>query len=243
MPKYTLKTIVENLEDVPDAYRDRYKEQNGRFHLEEIEVDDAAEIRGALERERRERREAKAALEKYKDIDPERAREALDKVQELEDRKLRDKGEYDQLRKRLQEQQTRELSARDTRISELEKGLRQYQLTDKVRAAALKAGVFPEDVDDVIKLTSDRFDLQDGQIVVLEDGVPTSSTPETFFSQTFKEQKPKFYAASGAGGSGAPPGGSSAGAGRQKTIKRDAFDRMGHGDRMTFIKDGGQVTD
>jgi len=81
MAKFKFKK-VSKLEEVPELYRGLYVERDGGFvvdpaKLEEFEWDDKEELSGALEREREERRRAKADLEKYKDIDPEKAREAL----------------------------------------------------------------------------------------------------------------------------------------------------------------------
>ncbi len=43
MPKFKLKTVVENLKDVPDGYRSQYTKRDGRFHLDEVDIDDGAE--------------------------------------------------------------------------------------------------------------------------------------------------------------------------------------------------------
>jgi predicted RNase H-like nuclease (RuvC/YqgF family) len=246
MPKYTLKTVVENIDDVPETYRDKYtqNEMDRKFYLSEVEVDDGAELRGALENERKSHKETKKQIEKFKGLDPDLAREALKQAQDTEEQKLQAEGKFEQLRQKWQEQQKKELSERDGKITGLEKELRQFMLTDKLRAEALKAGVFPEDLNDVLKITSDRFDLREGKIVVLDDdGDPTASTPETFFGQTFKEQRPKFYAASGSGGSGAPAGSAGSGSGGSRTIARAAFDRMNPVQQAAFCRDGGNVTD
>lgn len=260
MPKFKLKTTVDKLDDVPEGYRDRYTQRDDKkFYLDEIEVDDHAEVKSALERERADRRKAKeeadalrAEVEKYKDIDPEKAREALQALQDAEEKKLRDKGKYDELLKNAEEQRKKEvaeklkeLGERDTQIETLNQRLRKFTLDDQVRAAALKAGVLPDDIEDVMTLTAARFSLEEDRIVVMgPDGKPTDQTPDTFFGQTFKEQKPKFYAPTGAGGSGAPAGGTGGGGGsNKKTVTRADFDKLTPLERSAHLKDGGTITD
>lgn len=260
MPKFTLKTSVDKLDDVPEAYRERYTQRDDKkYYLDEIEVDDHAEVKSALERERADRRKAKeeaerltAEFEKYKDIDPEKARAALDALEKAEEKKLKDKGAFDELLKAEQEKarkaleaKTTELGARDTQITELGKQLRKFKLDDKVRAAALKAGVLPDDLEDVMQLTAKNFDLGDDDppVVLGTDGKPSSATLETFFGETFKTAKPKFYAPTGAGGSGAPAGGSGGGGGVKKTVTRADFDKLSPSERSAHLKDGGAITD
>lgn len=230
---------------MPEAYRSQYTETDGRFHLDEIEVDDGAELRGALDHERSERKTAKALLEKFKGLDPDQAREALESIRELEDKKLRDQGNFEKLKERWREQQAKELSARDTRIASMDKELRKFKLDDKIRAAALKAGVQPRDIEDVMTLTSSHFELNEsGSISVLDrQGNPTLASVEEFFGQTYKADKPQFYGASGAGGSGAPVGGTGGGGGGQRTVKRADFDKMGPSEQMNTVRSGCQVID
>ncbi len=66
-----------------------------------------------------------------------------------------------------------------------------------------------------------------------EDGDQTAITPQKFFETLYKEQRPKFYAASGAGGSGAPANVGSGATG--KTMKREAFNQLGPQQQKAFI--------
>ncbi len=250
MAKFKFKKVGK-LEEVPEGYRGLYVEKDGGFvvdaaKLEDFEWDDKEELSGALDREREDRKAAKAALEKYKDIDPERAREALDKLQKLEEKKLMDKGEFDRLlAKRKEEFDTAE-AALKTQLAERDGRLDTYELINPIRDAALKAGVLPEDIEDVLQITKHRFKLDDKRkpVVLDKDGDPSSTlTVEKFFGEDFKTQKPKFYGATGAGGSGAPNGGSGGGTGGAKTVKRADFDKMGDTERAKFITEGGVPVD
>ncbi len=248
MPKFKLKPVVKSLDEIPEPFRNSYTEQDGEFHLDfdKFEIDDKAELSTALERERAERKAAKEALESRKDIDPEEYKRLKAEADDRENKKLRDKGEFD----RLMEKQKKDWEAKeaeykkqiDTHASEL----RTHKLTNKVKEAALKAGVLADDIDDVLTITSRRFDLNDtGKIIVRDqDGDETSMSVDSFFSDVFKTQKPKFYAASGSAGSGAPAGGAAAGgAGGAKSIKRSDFEKMGSAERSGAIKAGTQIVD
>lgn len=249
MAKFKFKKVAK-LDEVPEAYRGLYVEKDGGFvvdpaKLEEFEWDDKAELSGALERERKERREAKEELKKYEGIDPERARAAQKKLDELDEKQLMDKGEFDRLMEKRQKEWEakevdfqRQLSDRDSRLDT-------YELINPVRDAALKAGVLPEDIEDVLKITSHRFKLDEKRKPVLldKDGDVSSLSVEQFWGEEFKLQKPKFYGASGAGGSGAPAGGSSGGGGGAKTVKRADFEKMSPTEQMAHSKGGGTVVD
>lgn len=205
MPIIKLKSVVEALDAVPEAYRERYTERDGKFHLDEIEIDDKQEVHTALEKEREERRKAKEQLEKFNGLDPDKAREALKKEQAAEEAKLKEKGKYEELLAKQAAQAAKDIAAREAKITEQTAQLRKFKLDDVVRSAALRSGVLADDIEDVMVITSSRFDLDADGAVVMKDN--SGLTADKFFETVFKEQKPKFYAPSGAGGSGAPPTG------------------------------------
>ncbi len=81
-------------------------------------------------------------------------------------------------------------------------------MKDKIRAAAVASGILKENVEDVITLTADRFDLRDDEIVVLdEDGELSADSVGSFFTKTFKAARPIYYEPSAGPGTGAPPTG------------------------------------
>jgi hypothetical protein len=209
MPKFKLKSVVEDIAGVPEAYRDRYTERDGKHYLDEIEIDDGAEVKTALAAEREERRKAKEALARFEGLDPEKAREALEAAQKAEEAKLRDKGKFDELLKAKEAAHAQELAKLGETITSQTQQLRKFKLDDRLRAAALKAGVLPDDLEDVMTLTGTRFDLSDDDQIVMKDG--PGVTPEKFYGEVFREQRPKFYAPSGAGGSGAAGAGGAGG--------------------------------
>lgn len=130
----------------------------------------------------------------------------------------------------------------DKQLSEVNKELRHFKLTVPIRDAAAKAGVMAEDMEVVLLDTAGYFDLnEDGKPVVLQDGEPSEITLEKFFNTLYREKRPKFYAASGASGSGAPS--TTASRGGKKIIKRSEFDTLDQFARAAKIKDGYKVED
>lgn len=108
----------------------------------------------------------------------------------------------------------KELKKRDDEIGttkgDLQKAqaeLREFKLWTPLRDVFVKVGGDPSDWEVVrLELASQRrFDFdEDGKIVVMEDGTPSTVTPEKFFKDVYSDQRPKFYKATSAGGSGAP---------------------------------------
>lgn len=123
------------------------------------------------------------------------------------------------------------------------KEIRHFKLTVPVRDAALKAGVLAEDIDLVLMDTSGKFGLtDDGKVAVLDaDGDPTDTSLADFFGKLYKQQRPKFYAATGAGGSGA--GHNTGGNAGAKTMARAQWAKLPPDQQAEFFKNKGTLTD
>lgn len=259
----SIETTVTSLDQVEESIRGAYVEADGKFSLD---IDKYAELKAAgLKGKNKElldklakQKDFVAKFEKFKDLD-------LDEFEEfVESRKQQPEGSGGQgmpgqpggkpaedaaLRtmekqlKKLQSKLTEEGQAWQQEREKLTGELRHYKLTSPLKEIALKAGVLPEDLDVALLETAKRFRLDDnGKIVVLDDdGDPTTDTPEKFFKDIYRLQRPKFYAATGAAGSGAGP--NSRAGGNGKVITRAAFDKLGAAEAMDFVKKGGQIID
>ena len=73
-----------------------------------------------------------------------------------------------------------------------------------IKTAAIKAGVDPEYVDDVITLTHSKFKIDEtGEMVMVDDnGESTGKNVDSFFLNDFKKSKPRYFVGSGKSGSG-----------------------------------------
>lgn len=210
---------VDSLDTVDESLRPAYVEKDGKFSLD---VDKYSEVKATgLKNKNKELlgklTKANDGLKRFEklaeieDLD-------IDELLELREQKNNPKPDtkpkgneelqanFDKLLKKERDKWTGEKTGIETRLTEAERELKHFKLTVPIREAAAKAGVLAEDMEVVLLDTAKRFQLnEEGKIVVLdEDGDPTDITVQKFFESLYKVQRPKFYAASGAGGSGAP---------------------------------------
>lgn len=209
-----LKAVVESLDAIPEAQRGAYaKGDDGKFHLDIDGVDEHPAVQGLKTSQSRaitESKTLKKKLEAFGDADPERVAKALKALEEAEAsgtdaEKAKARVDVDKLRQKLEAEAATKVTAAEQRATTAETKIRNMVIDTRVRSAALKAGVLADDLDDVVTLTRARFDLDDTEkVVVLDaDGEPSMMSVEKFFAEEFKKAKPKFYAGSGASGSGA----------------------------------------
>lgn len=178
-----LPRTVDSIDAVPEPLRPFYGEADGKWALR---IDGGAESErpphsGDLKAMRlvldKARAEAKAAKERaeaierqFSGIDPEEARAALEKAEQLENQAAKTKDDVEEkfkrhtakLSKQLEDERKRaeeEIARRDSRLREL--------LVDaELRSAAVKAGVVPTALDDVLLRGRQVFRLENGESVV-----------------------------------------------------------------------------
>jgi hypothetical protein len=166
-------------------------------------------VKERLDRERKKfEREKSELLKQFDGIDPEEYRKLKQDIEERENKKLEEQGKFEEIRKKLSSEKEQLRAEYEKRLQEKDENLRRLVLGDKVRNAALQAGVFPEDIEDVLLLTSKHFALDDdGTVRVLDDnGREVSESLGDFFSKTFRERKPKFFKGANATGAGVTGG-------------------------------------
>lgn len=254
-----IEIIVDDINQVDEPLRGAYIEADGKFQLD---PDRYAEYKAAglkkknseLIGKEKQLKSELARFEKFKEIDPDDLDEFFESrnnppagdsgkgkdagAVDAETRKLL--KQIEKLEKKYSEDGANWQAERERMDAEL----KHYKLTVPLKEIALKAGVLPDDVDLALMETAKRFRLDDsGKILVVdEDGDPTTDTPERFFKEIYREQRPKFYAATGAGGSGAKPGAHSGNSG-QKTMTRGRFNELSHSERAKAVKAGIAIVD
>ena len=178
---------------------------------DEQQTDQAAIDRIVKERLDRERkkfeREKAEMLKQYEGLDRDEYMKLKQEAEDRENKKLEEAGRFEDLRKKWSSDLEKTKADYEAKLADKDATLRRLVLDDKVRNVALKSGVCPEDIEDVLKLTSPSFAMDDdGTIRVLgDDGKETTDSLDDFFGKTFKERKPKFYQGSTATGSGIQP--------------------------------------
>lgn len=253
----SIEFTVDSLDSVEESLRGAYVEKEGTYTLD---PDKYAEYKASgLKAKNRElldklakSKDLVTRFEKFKDLDPSDLEQFLERKAGDDSTSGKDTGKADDSALRSLEKQLVKLKAQlttetqqaQTEREKLATELQHYKLTVPLREIALKAGVLPEDLDLAMLETARRFRLTEaGKIEVLdEDGDPTTDTPEKFFKDIYRSQRPKFYAASQTGGSGAGPN-TKAGSPGGKTITRAAFDKLSPEEAMKQAKAGVTIVD
>jgi hypothetical protein len=245
-----VEIVVDSIDAVEESLRPAYVENEGKYHLD---VDKYAEVKAqGLKSKNKELltklNESKTGLKRFEKF-AELEDDDLNELLELREQKnnppapgTKPKGadelqaNFEKAMKTAEGRWQREKGELETKLSEGDKALRYYQLTVPVREAAAKAGVLAEDMALVLKDTEEHFALgEDRKPVVIQDGEPTDITLDKFFQTLYREQRPKFYAASGASGSGAP---SSVGSpGGKRAMTRANWGKLSPSQQQAFMKD------
>lgn len=179
----SLKTILPSKADVdalPEPLRQLYTEKDGKFVLDTDE--DVSGLRSALEKERgaakaldSEIKNLKKQVDKYNGVDPDKARDALQKLSQLEEKQLIDAGKLDEVvEQRVAAMRSdyegkigafdRSLKEKEQQTTELNEKLSTLLIDNAITEAAIAAGVRKTAIPDVI--------LRGRQIYRLEGGHP-----------------------------------------------------------------------
>lgn len=168
----SLKAVVEDINAVPEALREFYTEQDGKYMLpveglvpkSKLDEFRANNISLAQERD--------ALRQRFEGIDPEKARELLAKAQAEQDKKLIDAGKVDELVAQRVEAMRKDfetqLSGETTKSQKLETQLEVLLIDGAIRDAAARAGVRPTAVEDVLLRGRNLFKLVDGKAVPMQ---------------------------------------------------------------------------
>jgi hypothetical protein len=233
-----LALTVEKLDGLDPAVAGLYIEKEGVFHLDVTGLEDTSGLKSALEAERKARKDFEKKYGALKDLDPEEYARLKKEAADRETKKLTEAGEFDKLREKWQKDQDALVEGYKKQLAEKDSLLSRHVKDSQVRNAALKAGVIPEDIEDVMTITARYFKLaDDGALQVLDDrGEVTPKTVDEFFTKDFKERKPKFYAATGNSGGGAAGGGGGGGTG----VIRTRADFKSTKDKTDYIEKHGR---
>jgi hypothetical protein len=217
-----LKAVLDTLEGLDDDQKAEYVEKDGKFVLKRLEdvegIVFSSEVEG-LARKRDELLAEKKALEaqvrKYKGLDPAKYQEAMDRLRQIDEKKLLDEGEVDkvveqrlQARKAEWDEEKAALTEENAKLKELQTKL---IIEDAVRAACVEAGAKPSAFEDFILRAKAVFVVdeagpgpkRDGQVVYGKDGTTPMTVAE--WVETLRKPAPHLFDTSSGGG--APGGG------------------------------------
>jgi len=195
MPFPTFKTK----DEIPKGFESEYEEKDGAWHAK---VADTTALDATLAKVRDEKKASDKRAKEAEDkaADAQRRLDAKEANGADTDKKVAD------LLAKWKLDTDAAVKVKQDELDKVSADLRAVKLDDKIKAAALAAGVLRTRVDAVLKLTKDTFDLADDRIVVKDDkGAVTTTTVEDYFGKTYRAQMPELYQgtkANGGGGTG-----------------------------------------
>jgi len=230
-----LKGILESIDDLDESIAGCYtKNEKGLF---ELDVDlDGTGHKSALDKIKTERNTLRASLKNSED-----ALAVYKPIMDLEDFdpstisdlivKAEAAGDPEAIEK-LQRQHEKLLGEANEKVTKAEEdslksksAMKKFIIKGVQKDAAIDGDVRLDNISDVVTLTSNHFDLDENDevIVVDDEGDPTGKTPKEYYASVYKEQKPQFYNAEGLEGSGARK---TTTRGAEKTISRTKWSAL-----------------
>lgn len=228
-----IKAIVEKdkfEEEVPQQYRDLYKEKNGKMELTEVEgiktQGDIDRLQTSLVKERDEHKITKGKLSKFGDRSPEDVEAVFARLPELE---LAAEGKLDDKRidklvetritakiapvQRELENTKKTLLERDGEVKGFKEKERTRTIHDAVREAVGKSqGIVPSATEDILMYADRHFDIDETGKVITKDnvGVTPGIAPDVWLTE-MGQKKAHWWGDSKGGGSSGNRGNGPAG--------------------------------
>lgn len=190
-------------------------------------------------------------LKNYEGIDdPQKAKDALEKVQNLENKDLIDAGKAEEMKQQIKDQYENKISEKDQALSERDQQIHNLVVSNAFASSQVvnEKTILPPDVAEAY--FGKHFKVENGQAVAYDqNGNPIYSKDKPGEPASFDEaldhlvenhpQRDRLLKGS-PGGSGSGPGGGSGGG---KKISRSQFDSMEADQAHQFVREGGQVVD
>lgn len=216
-----LKFIVQKLEDVEEAQRGFYKQRaDGKFQLDAEDAEDVAGLKSALQQERQEALEMKKrldALNKNELAELKRLKKIAD---DAERERLEKEGNFEAVKNQMIAKHNEELQAAREAASQVRSKLERVMLNDAATQAIVNAKGNPKLLGPIVRSAMQLVEMNgdlvvqvvgaDGRPLVSDaKGSPMSIEQYVESLKTIPDYQPAF-AATSAGGGGAPASGASA---------------------------------
>lgn len=248
-----LQLSVETLDDVPEAARPLYVEQEGKFILPVEGIEDTKGLKTALEAERKAAKEAAKIAKQFEGLglSPDEIKALAAERKAAEEKRHRDEGNFNSILEQKQQEWQKQLEVERQAREAAEKSEHKAVIGTSLMSALTKLGATDAGVD----LLPDRlaarirYEMEDGQRVIrilsADGGTPMAGSAKdgtATFDDLVKEAMnkwPSLFNQSGAGAGGKPA--SSAGGAGGKTMARAQFEALSPHERMSFVKGGGSL--
>jgi hypothetical protein len=221
-----------------------------------VKYDTAIQLRGEAKAHRTRAERAEAELKKFEGIDPKAAREALDKLKDVDLDKLVASDKLEEVTAQMKQQYENDLRTRDEKAAEIQRENDNLRLENAFSSSEFLSTRVALPADVVQKAFRDRFKVDNGKIVPLDDhgqplyskkaGSEYATVDEAFETYiTARPDKDSWLKAPDASGSGSQGGGGGRGTGN--TMKRADYDALDQGKKteigMKVAKGEIQVVD
>jgi len=221
-----LKQTLEasEFETLADPLKEHYTKDGDGYKLEtDFVPEDTSALKSALQKEREARKDLVKEIAKYKDIDPDKARAAQVKLDEIEQKQLEDAKEYEQLKGKLAGEKQAAVDAVksefEPKLQKTQSKLREVMIRKALQDEALKHDpISAESIEAFVELAEKQVSMDDELNLVIEGS--TSNDISEFVKNL--SETPKFgvfFKPDVAAGSGASTQ-KKAGAGTKTTEKK-----------------------
>lgn len=204
-----LKFKVATLAEIPEAIRSMYKQEGSEFVLD---VEGAVD-KTKIDEFRNNNILLQQQLDKLKDVDPAKYRELMDLDRKVREKQLIEAGKVDEvvnLRvESMRAELTGQLTEKSTALETANKQLAILMIDRQVQAEAVKLGILPTAMDDILLRARTVYTMengvpvpksQDGKVIYGKDG--SSPMPMNEWVVTLKKAAPHLFAGSSGSGAG-----------------------------------------
>ena len=168
-----LKQSYTSKDEIPEALQEHYVESNGSYVLDGyVSKNKVDEFRSNNISLVKEKTELENQLLKFKDIDPDKYSESVQKLQELENSRLEQAGEWKVLKANLEQQSAEAIKAAKTQAAKIQEGWNKEKIANQTAMTVLKHAMPAEGnmkyiQADIQSVTS--IDPDTNQIVFLDE--------------------------------------------------------------------------
>ena len=218
---------------LPESLKGKFTADGNNYSLVEEDVEGLKKSKAEILAEKKAMADKLAALEKFKS-EYEAGQTAA------EDEKLKQAGEFEELKKRILAKHDEEKAGYEKRIAELLGNVKRERLTNELIAK----GVLPDRAKYALADIENQIDLEAGEngfALKVKNGIGDANEFEKLV-EGFKAQSPFLFAAEQAAGSGASGNGGN-GVGTPKTASKQQVKAMSPETKREFYLNGGEVTD
>lgn len=165
-----LKFKVATLAEIPEAIRSMYKQEGNEYVLD---VDGAVD-KSKVDEFRNNNIQLQQQLDKLKDVDPAKYRELMELDRKVREKQLIEAGKVEEavnLRvESMRTELTGQLTEKTTALETANRQLAVLMIDRQVQAEAVKLGILPTAMDDIL--------LRARTVYTMENGVPVPKTAE-----------------------------------------------------------------